>query len=104
VVGAIYGRRGLEMKHHDENGKISPAQSVVAKSMRARKEHKIEKVRATQPKHTDEGWKDVEKSGGYRKGLAKGLKRTEKHRQEARSKSRAEGKNWMSGYKLWGGK
>ena len=79
------------MKHHDENGKMSPAMSKVAKAMRnngnghkAKKIAKIEKVRATEPKHTEEGWKDVEKSGGYRKAFARGMKKTHKAWKEAR--------------------
>lgn len=63
-----------QMNHHDEKGKISPAKSLVAKSMRARKEHKIEKVKARQPEIKGDEWHNVEKSGGYRKAVARSMK------------------------------
>lgn len=65
--------------HHDEKGKISPAQSKLAKSMngngKAKKVAKMETIRGRQPSHGEGGWKGVEKSGSYRKALARNLRR-----------------------------
>ncbi len=56
------------MNHHDEKGKLAPAQSKIAKKM-----GKIEAVRSRQPSHGEKGWSGVEKSGGYRKALARNM-------------------------------
>lgn len=86
--------------HRDHKGRHSPAQSKIAKSMRGNtlpkerggpvkkpgnpgpngnggkevKIGKMEAIRERQPRMGEKEWHDVEKSGGYRKALARGLK------------------------------
>jgi hypothetical protein len=42
--------------------------------MKEKKVAKMEKVRATHPTIGEQEWEGVEKSGGYRKGIARGLR------------------------------